>query len=426
MILDGLRNLVSNLGTSRDKAFGAEYAFVSLSDAQLSQAWRSSWLAQKIVNLPAHESVREWREWQAEADQISRIEAEEARLGLVQKVRQARVLARLYGGAAIYIGTGDSDPTLPMDVGSVRAGGIQFLAVLPKLKLSAQTMQNDPTLPGYGRPSMYKMGSDTIVHPSRLVIFDGVHLPDPDMTSDGWGDSVLQATMDAVKAHDSVSANILSLTYEAKIDVVKIPDFTESLRSGGSAYEQNMLARWQLAMTGKGINGALMIDAAEEYEQKTMTFAGLPDIWDRFMVSVSGASDIPMTRLFGRAPAGMNATGESDTRNFYDMIKAQQSGEMQPAMAVLDECLVRSALGERPEEIHFNWKSLHQPDAKDRAEVADKITTAFERVHRMDGLIPEEALGRAVVNALTESGVAPGLEADVAEFFAGQGEGDQE
>ncbi|WP_375568756.1 phage portal protein [Ahrensia marina] len=421
-LFDGLRNLVSGLGSSRDKASAASYNWQELDAKELRDAYRSSWLAKKIVDIPAQDAVRDWREWQAQADQISEIEAEEKRLGVQAKVRQAQILARLYGGAAIYIATSDRSPEKPLDPTSIRTAGIEALVVVSRHCLSAYETQDNTLLPGYGEPSLYTVEGGVFVHPSRLVVFDGAALPDPDMRPDGWGDSVLQTTLDAVKATDSVAANILSLTYEAKVDVVKVPRFTEGLRSGGPAYEKAMLDRWRLAMAGKGINGALMIDAEEEYQQKTLSFASIPDVWDRFMITVSGASDIPVTRLFGRAPAGMNATGEADTSNYYDMVKGIQTGSLQPAMAILDECLIHSALGARPDEVFYNWRPLQQPSAKERAEVADKTTSAFERVHRMTDLVPEEPLGKALINALTESGIAPGLEADVDEYFAGDRE----
>ena len=421
-LFDGLRNLVSGLGGSRDKASTASYNWQELDAKELRDAYRSSWLAKKIVDIPAQDAVRDWREWQAQADQISFIEAEEKRLGVQAKVRQAQILARLYGGAAIYVAASDRSPEKPLDPASIRRGGIEALAVISRHRLSAYETQDSTLLPGYGEPSLYTVEGGVFVHPSRLVVFDGAALPDPDMRPDGWGDSVLQTTLDAVKATDSVAANILSLTYEARVDVVKVPRFTEGLRSGGPAYEKAMLDRWQLAMAGKGINGALMIDAEEEYQQKTLSFASIPDVWDRFMITVSGASDIPVTRLFGRAPAGMNATGEGDANNYYDMVRGIQTGSMQPAMSVLDECLIHSALGARPDDVFYNWRPLQQPSASEKAATADKITSAFERVYRMEGLVPEEPLSKSLVNALTESGVAPGLESGVAEYFAGNRE----
>jgi len=419
IFLDGLRNLVANLGTSRDKAFSADYLFTKMSDVEVWDTYRSSAMARKIVDIPADDAVREWREWHADSEQITGMEAEEKRLGLVQKTRQAMKLARLYGGAAIFIGTGEANPEKPLNPESIRAGGIKYLTVLPRTRITPQELQRDPRRPGYGLPSGYTLGDGVTVHPSRVATLHGTDLLDPDM-GEMWGDSALQAVIDNVKASDGVAANILSLIYEAKIDVMKIPDFMSNLAARGAVYEKQILDRAQLAAMGKGINGMLLMDADEEYEQKQITFGGLSDIWDRFMLNLAAAADIPATRLWGRSPAGMNATGEADAGNYHAKIGAIQSGQIETAFGVLDECLIRSALGSRPDDVFYSWRPLGKPSTKERAEVADKLTTAFERIHRMD-VLPVEAVGKAVVNAMTEAGVAPGLEGDVAEFYEGEG-----
>jgi uncharacterized protein len=427
---DGYQNIVANLGTARDKASASGYARNFLSAGDLATAYEVSSVAKAIVDMPAEDACREWREWQADKDQISAIEAEEKRLGLVRKVLSALTWSRLFGGAAIYIGTGESNPALPLNPRAIGTGGIKYLTVLDRSELTADELQLDPREPGYGLPKFYRMttGNDAMVaiHPSRLAIFRGPEFPDRQsrQANQGWGDSVLTAALEKVKHLDATVANVASLVFEAKIDVVKIKDFTKGLRDGGSAYENLMLRRFALAMTGKGINGTLMLDADEEYDQKSANFSTLPDIMDRFMQVVSSAARIPMTRLFRMSPGGLNATGESDTRTYYDDVKKEQTLEIEPAMSVLDECLIRSALGDRPEEIHYNWRPLWQPTAKERAENADKLTTAIEKLHRMD-VLPEEAIADAAVNALTESGAFPGLEAAVEEYVNPKGDTNQ-
>jgi len=119
------------------------------------------------------------------------------------------------------------------------------------------------------------------------------------------------------------------------------------------------------------------------------------------------------------SPAGMNATGDSDMRNYYDRVKQEQTLDIEPAMQVFDECLIRSALGSRPEELHFNWRSLWQMSEKDRADVAIKLVQAAEGMERM-GAASMEAAGGALVNALTEIGVFPGLESAIEEYGEGE------
>ena len=53
------------------------------------------------VDIPALDATRRWRAWQADKAQIEKIEAEEVRLDLRAKVKQAMTRARLFGGAAM-------------------------------------------------------------------------------------------------------------------------------------------------------------------------------------------------------------------------------------------------------------------------------------------------------------------------------------
>jgi phage-related protein (TIGR01555 family) len=422
---DGFQNLVARLGTDRDKAAANGYIVPIMTDMDLLNAYRGSSVAKAVVDYPADDACREWREWQGDTKQITDLEVEEKRLGVIAKVRDARIRARLYGGAAIFIGTGEPRADKPLNPDRIQKGGVRYLTVLDRQELGVQQLQMDPSLPGYGKPEMYRLtggtGQIVDIHPSRLIVFTGDEVPHNSTAQSmhGWGDSVLQTALEKVGHLDGTMANVASLVFEAKVDVIKVKDFTQNLRDGGSAYETLMLKRFGLASTAKGINGAFLLDAEEDYQQKSANFATLPDVMDRFMQMVSAASGIPMTRLFGMSPAGMNATGESDMRNYYDRVKQEQTLDIEPAMQVFDECLIRSALGNRPEELHFNWRSLWQMGEKDQAEVATKLVTAAEGIERM-GAASMEAAGKALVNALTEIGAFPGLETAIEEF----GEGD--
>jgi len=417
-IKDGLVNLVANLGTPRDKAASTFYGPPTLSDQEAENAYRGTWLARKVIDIPAMDSCRKWRGWSADQANITAIEAEEKRLGLQQKLLEAMIRARLTGGAALYIGTGQSDPMLPLKPESLGKAGIRHLNVLSKRVLQAGELDRDPESPGYGRPAFYTLSSGTAgqlqIHPSRLVILQGAVKPDPELdTGNGWGDSVLMAISKAIKDADASAANIASLVFEAKVDVIKIPNFMSNLAD--PEYEQKVLQRLTLAAMAKGVNGALLLDAEEEYEQRQAQFGGLVDLLMGFMQLVSGASDIPMTRLLGQSPGGLNASGESDLRNYYDRISSNQELVLQPALQVLDECLIRSALGSRPAEVFYNWRSLWQTTDTERATIgkttADTIKTIADT-----RLIPEPVLVQVAANMLTEAGVAPGLEAEMLKY----------
>jgi len=420
-IMDGLRNIVANLGTDRDKASSSTYNLVQIDESQLVAMYRSSAIARKIVDLPAEDSLREWREWQATEDQITDIEAEEQRLGYQAAMIKCSKRSRLFGGGAIFIGTGDDNLEEPLNPESIGLGGVKYLTVLSRQDLMAGVLEADPRSPMYGKPTFYHLSTVTgllVIHPSRLVILTGDEIPDERYSgaNAGWGDPVLQAVLTDVRNLDATVANVASLIFEAKVDVISISGFNDGLRMGGREYEDMVLRRSSITATGKGINGALLMDAEDKYDQKSASFATLPDLIDRFMQMVSAAAAIPMTKLFGMSPGGLNASGDADTRGYYDTIKVLQTLEITPATAILDECLVRSALGSRPPEIHYNWRPLWQPTTKERAETGKILADTFKNVYDMS-VVPEEAIAKSLVNSLTESGLAPGLESNVTEYF---------
>lgn len=422
-VADSLHNLVSRMGTDRDKAAASYYGIPMLGDDQLLNAYRGAWLPRKIVDIPAFDSVRAWRDWQAEGKEIEPIEAEENRLNVRGKVLEARIKARLWGGAAIHIGTGDADLSQPLDVERIGKGGIKYLTVLTRRQLSVGEIDRDPASEFFGRPKVYTLtAGDKVqvdIHPSRLVVFQGNQQPDIELIGSSelaWGDSVLLSVVDAIKNADSTAGNVASLVFEAKVDIIRIPNFMAQVKDEN--YKQALLNRFTLANTAKGINGTLILDKEEEYESKSASFATLPDVLDRFLQIVSGAADIPATRLLGQSPAGMNSTGESDLRNYYDRLQAMQQVEMTPAMYRLDECLIRSALGSRPDDVYYEWAPLWGLSDKEKADIFKLKADAGRALagSAAGTLLPVEALSDALVNTFVEDGSLPGLESAIEEY----------
>jgi phage-related protein (TIGR01555 family) len=421
MVNDGLASAIAGLGTDRDKAASVYYTDATVDLQQLVAAYRTSWLPRKIIDIPALDSCRAWRAWQAKNGQIEKIEAEEKRLNVQAKVLEARKKARLFGGTALYIDLGD-DASQELRPDAVKQGGIRFLTVLSPRQLQPGELETDPLSPLYNRPKSYSLVSgtngQTIIHPSRLVIFYGNELPDHDLTSGAafaWGDSVLTSVMEAVKQADATAANIASLIFEANVDVVTMEGLMAYV--GTPDGERKVTDRYRIAATGKAINRMLILDGKEKYERKGASFQTLPDLMDRFFQNVSGAADIPMTRLFGQSPGGLNASGESDLRNYYDRIASSQTLEMQPAMHLLDECLIRSATGQRDPKIHYVWNPLWQMSEKEKADIFKTKSDAARVIAGNGGtaepLMSIDALSDALVTELVEDGALSGLEAAI-------------
>lgn len=418
MIGDGLTNVVANLGTARDKAAHATYVPDTLTSLDLVNAYRTSWLAAATVDYPAEDATRKWRNWRAEADQITKIEAEEIRLQLKAKVQLALIGARLLGGAAIYINAETASPGEPLKAGDK----IRSLIVLTRDDLTAGPIIKDINSEYFGKPEFYTISGSTDaerveIHASRFAIFTGAAVPGSNLlgVNSAWSDSVLQKTLDAIKGADSAVANIASLIYEAKVDVMKVKGFARMLAENEDSL---ILRRAHLQAAMKGINGMLMIDGDDDYDQKSAAFAGLDSLLAKFFDWAAGAARVPVTRLFGRAAAALSGSGDGDERVYYDRVGDIQSAEIGPAINLLDECIISQALGDRPAELFYEWAPLRQKTETENAEIFSKYATAARSLAGQNAgeIVPLDALSDAMVNALTESGALPGLEGYVQKY----------
>lgn len=419
---DSLVNFRAELGTERDKGsvYNNHYVPFVLTEEAALAAYSSSWLAGKIVDLPPWDSTREWRGWQADKKQIEAIEAEEKRLDLIGKVKEALQTARLRGGCALLIGDGSRDASKPLDPNRIGKGGLKYLVLLNRSEVQPGDRETDVLSPEYNKPKWYTVGREGInVHPSRLIVFRGRRLPgdgagDAAFSEDPfWGAPILQHVYSACQNADTTTANIASLVFEAKVDVLRVPNFLEEVAD--PKRRAAILAMASLNAAAKGVNGMLMIDAAMEYDSKSVQFGGTADILDRFLQIAAGAADISVTRLLMQSPGGLNSSGESDLRNYYDHVRAVQTLEIAPLIAPLDEILIRSALGTRPPEVYYSWRPLWQPTAKEQSDIG-KATAETIKILNETRLWNPQALAAAGATLLVERDVVPGFEAALSDL----------
>ncbi|MDH7794108.1 MULTISPECIES: DUF1073 domain-containing protein [unclassified Beijerinckia] len=422
LLFDRLSNLVTGLGTGKDKSTAQAFSLKLLGRDELDAMYRCDWLSRKIVDIVAFDATREWRLWQAAQSEIDRIEREEQRLNLREKCTRALQLARLYGGAAVYLGTRDGDVAAPLDVERLGLGGLTYLHVLTPFQVRCGEIDRDPLSAHFGEPLYYELadgrGQAVRVHPSRMVRFVGAPHPEP-MSSlsaagaQGWGDPVLQIVYDAVCNAASSQQHVAALLPELKIDIVSVPNLQNTLATEEGT--NRLAARFFNANLLKSLHSVLLLQGgdeavAEQWQQRQIDFTQFPELLRQFLQVAAGAADIPVTRLVGQAPAGLNATGDGDIRNYYDRIAAHQRVDLAPRLERIDQCLIRSALGSRPSGIYYEFTPLWQLSAVEKADIALKLSQAVTAL-KESGLVPTEVLALGLRNRLIEDGMFPGIEA---------------
>ena len=127
-----------------------------------------------------------------------------------------------------------------------------------------------------------------------------------------------------------------------------------------------VVKRLKLAHEMKSIINGIALDKEDGYDKKTNTFTTLPDIDDRFIQKVSGASNIPVTRLLGISPAGQNATGEADMLNYYDFVQSLQENDFRPVVNWMDSIIVASL---KYDPFEYEFKPLKQLTEIEQSEV---------------------------------------------------------
>jgi phage-related protein (TIGR01555 family) len=438
--MDTLMNLVTGMGTERDKNTSTTFAFTVANKTDLDAAYRGDWISRKIVDIPAYDATREWRSWQAESTDITALTDLEKALKVQKKTQMALQRARLYGGAALIMGVNDGlAPDEPLDITRVGKDTFKWLHVVSRHEMQAGPIDWNVASDFFGQPAYYTRqlqmtvataatkeqqaeaaaeakrygaGGQLKIHPSRIVRFNGLECPEMNMM-DGWGDSVLQLCREAIVQLGTVSASLAALVQEAKIDIVKIPELSE--RMSNKDYEKRLTDRFALASVLKSIYSVMLLDKEEEWARVEQTFTGMPEVMQAFMMMVCGAADIPATRFMGEAPKGLSATGDSDTRNYYDKVSTEQETTVTPALDVLDVVLQMSALGAQPDGLFYEWNPLWQMDDVQRADIETKRAAVVAQDVSM-GLIDPMVLQKARENQLIESGFYPGLEAIIEEY----------
>lgn len=365
---DGLVNVASGLGTLKAKRSHNFFSYSGFGDwQQLDAAYQTNWLARQIVDVPAEDMCREWRT--LKTDDADAIRAEEDRLMIPVMVQEAATWSGLYGGAGMLMLTGQPLDK-PLNINRVRKGDLRRVIVFDRYDMSAMQMNTYNVLAdNFLLPEYYTItGGGQQIHWSHFARFNGTRLPRRQMQqTQGWGDSdlrkCLEDIMDLVAAKDGIA----ELMQEANVDIIKREGLSDELASD---QDDAITQRYALFSQMKSVVQMALLDGDETYDRKTLDLGGVAPVIETFMTWISGAADIPVTRLFGTSAKGMNATGEGDMNNYFNSIRSKQLVRLDPGMRTLDEVLVRSAVGYWPDDFNYVWNPLQQPNELQLAQAA--------------------------------------------------------
>jgi phage-related protein (TIGR01555 family) len=110
-------------------------------------------------------------------------------------------------------------------------------------------------------------------------------------------------------------------------------------------------------------------------------------------------------RLFGQSPAGLSSTGDSDIRNYYDSINAQQELNLRQPIDLLLSVCYRSKFGKpRPETLDFDFAPLWQMSTAEKFNMAKTAAETIE-IARDSGCISDAIATKEYANISKETGL---------------------
>jgi len=398
---DAFQNTAARIGFGTPNILeGTEYPMTRLSrNYQLMNSlYRSHWIVRRIIDTIPQDMVKNWYTVtsQVAPDLLERLQKLERKTKTQAKVLEGLKWGRLYGGAAAIILIDGHQDLLnePLDYDDIMPGSYKGLLILDRWSgiYPEPKLIDDINDPEFGLPETYRIVTDAssyFVHHSRLLRFIGRDLPHWERQAEMyWGASEVEIVFDDIKKRDNTSWNIAQLVFLANLRILKTEGM-EQIAAMNPQAQEDMYNTVQMQNWLASNMGVQMLGIKDEFTSVQYTFAGLNDIYQSFMMDVSGASGIPITKLFGRSPAGMNATGESDMQNYYDTVEENQLFALMPVLDKLLPVMVMSEWGQIPDDLDYKFNPIKTADNKEMSELADKSTTAINTVF-LSGLISQK------------------------------------
>ncbi|MGQ5289803.1 DUF1073 domain-containing protein [Pectobacterium actinidiae] len=405
---DGLANMMTGMGTERDRRTFNRFIFNMLQDfSELEAAYIDNWIARDIIDIPVDDSTREWREFAS--DDATAIREAEKFYGVQAVTQDAFKWAGVYGGAGTLMIT-DQPFDKPLNVKKIKKGSLKRLLVLDRMFINGQAFNvTNPLAENYMLPDYFVVnGGSQQIHYSHFVKAPGAPLPMRlRMINGGWDDSRLRRCLEDVKDAVSAKGGVAALIQEANIDVINRENLANDLAAGDM--DDVIAQRYNIFGMMKSLYRLALLDKTEEFDRKQISFGGLGEILSVLMEWTAGAAGIPMTRLFGVQSKGLGDSGQGDMNNYYNTIRGGQESKYRPFLKRIDEVLIRSTLGAMPDGLDFEFAPLSQPTDTELS--AQRLADAqADELRLQQGVVRKSQVARK----LMEQGVYGLKESDIA------------
>ncbi|CAB3863185.1 hypothetical protein LMG26858_02330 [Achromobacter anxifer] len=335
-----------------------------------------------------------------------RVRGELDRLKALPALADAWRWARLTGGGAIVVIAKDGHALRdPLNLEGLDR--LEELKVFTLDDVSATDRRySDPNEANFGMPEVYRVRTQTpgavaaefFVHESRLIEIPGDPLP-AKLNRKGipWaGRPAVARAFRAIRRYGEGLHWALRLLEKKQQAVHKMKGLAEAIEA-----ELEVAVRKRVEMVDSvrnALNG-VAVDSEDDYQILSSDMGGVKDALAEFQIAVAAETGIPVTQIFGRSAAGLNATGDGDLEALYNTVAMGREVKVNPALERLVSLIraqrtLAAGAGGQSEAWSITWPALKPVTAKEAAEV--RKANAEAQAREMD------ALSTAVDNGLSQ------------------------
>ena len=356
----------------------------------------------KIVETIATEMTRRWIKLSGKGDEdktekIAAIEDEMDRLNIRDTFRRAAQGDGFFGRGHIFVDLGDSigpdAGELATDIGDgrngtsrnkVAKGSLKAVRAIEAVWCYPQGYNSTSPLEGsYYKPSEWLV-MGTKVHASRLLTLVAREVPDLLKPSYSFGGlSLTQMAKPYVDNWLRARKSVSDLLNKFSTTVIAT-DMTDALNGGDGT---GFLARVQLFQQLQANLGVYVHDKEREaFENVSAPLGSLDRLQAQAQEQMASIASIPLVKLLGITPSGLNASSDGEVRCFYDWIHAQQEQLFAKPFDRVLGFVQLSLFGEVDPDITYTFEPLWNLNEVEAAQV-QQILAQTDATHIEAGVI---------------------------------------
>jgi phage-related protein (TIGR01555 family) len=399
--LDTWVSAITGLGGIKDRRNSYRFKGEPALNVELADClYNDNWLAARICDIYPEEALAGGIKLKMEGadgpDLETKIHARLDELAALERVTEGAVFGRVHGDAFVLLGVEDGlQLEEPLDLERVER--LNYLELVDRRTLAVRKRYADINAANYDDAELYEFnpgGSSptaqrVVIHESRLLKFRGERTSKTAFRrNENWHYSVLHRVAHVLRDFDVSWASAANLLQTASTGLYGVHDLLGVITSegGGELLEKRMQA---ISMGMSTANAQIYDKELEDFKYVSQSFAGVPDMLDRFATRISGVAGVPVTVLFGQAPAGLNATGDQDNKTWSRRRNSYAAKELKPQLERLISVLVAESKAS-PESWTVSFPQADQPTELEQAQLRKAVADTDALYIANQVVTPEE------------------------------------